>query len=75
MVQSDNIPEADHSINTVQKKGAAVSHSSGGKIPWVQWLFIVDEDWGSSFTDTLNMSGHPLEDGMHSQRIGNLIQP
>lgn len=36
MVQSDKIPEADHSINTVQKKGAAVSHSSGGKIPCVQ---------------------------------------
>lgn len=36
MVQSDKIPEGDHSINTVQKKGAAVSQSSGGKIPSVQ---------------------------------------
>ena len=35
MVQSDKIPEGDHSLNTVQKKGAAVSQSSGGKIPSV----------------------------------------
>ena len=33
MVHSDAVPEADHSLNTVQKKGAAVSQASGGKIP------------------------------------------
>ena len=32
--------ESDHSIKTVQSKGAAIEHSSGGKIPYVsppQW--------------------------------------
>lgn len=31
---SGNKMESDHSIKTVQAKGAAVSHSGGGKIPY-----------------------------------------
>lgn len=33
--QSQTMQEKDHSIKTVQSKGAAIDHSSGGKIPYV----------------------------------------
>ena len=69
MVQGDTVPEGDHSLNTVQKKGAAVSQASGGKIPCVNGIIVV-EQLGSSTTDTPNMSGRLQEDGTHSQRIG-----
>lgn len=35
---ADVIPEGDHSIKTTTSKGAAVAHSTGGKIPY-HYLF------------------------------------
>lgn len=74
MVESNKIPEGDHSLNTVQKKGAAVSQSSGGKIPSVQWHLILARTLGSPSADTPNMFGRLQEDGTHSQPIGGQIQ-
>ncbi|KAL8827140.1 MAG: hypothetical protein Q9191_003369 [Dirinaria sp. TL-2023a] len=45
MVESDKVPEPDHSLNTVQKKGAAVSQSSGGKIPYPKHVWSPAGGW------------------------------
>ena len=39
----EHIPEGDHSTKTTTSKGAAVSHSSGGKIPYAALLLPIEE--------------------------------
>ena len=66
------VPEGDHSIKTVQSKGAAIEQASGGKIP-----FAISTLLYSAIADravaTLSMSGRPQEAGTHSRRTGNQI--
>ena len=71
------IPESDHSTKTVQAKGAAVSHSSGGKIPFVLFNSLPLTSSTRLSDDkvvTPSMFGHLQEDGMRSQRIGRRIR-
>lgn len=68
--------EKDHSIKTVQSKGAAVSHSSGGKIPYVNGSIsvLMDIRMANLAIDTPSMYGRPREDGTRSQRTGKQIR-
>ena len=40
-LKSSTSMEKDHSIKTVQAKGASISHSSGGKIPSVNAMSVI----------------------------------
>lgn len=72
-IYSDTIMESDQSIKAVQSKGAAISHSSGGKIPYVIGSSLCSQLF-SIFVATQNMFGHLLEDGIHNQQTGRQIQ-
>ena len=61
--------EKDHSIKSVESKGASISHSSGGKIPFVTCNCILLSRL-TRILDIRRVSGHLQEDGMHSQPIG-----
>lgn len=62
--------EPDPSLNATTKKGASLSHSSGGKIPYVCSTSSI-EIHNSQRIATLSMFGLQREDGMPSPRIGN----
>lgn len=70
----DSKMEADHSIKTVQAKGAAISHGGGGKIPFVNSLQFMIPLIINSYPGTPNMCGPRLADGILSQRIGRQTQ-
>ena len=50
MVKSHEVPEPDHSLNTVQKKGASVSHQHGGRIPYAAAALMISI---RPFTDSI----------------------
>ena len=64
--------EGDHSIKTVQSKGAAITHSSGGKIPYVSTH--INEYETDRLAAILNMFGHLPVAGTHNLRTGKPIQ-
>lgn len=59
------------------KAGAAIEHSSGGKIPYASQSTSVPSnrrDWLRDNSDTPSMFGRPREDGIRSQRTGRQTQ-